>query len=582
MYGKMTLRKKIALLLTLCVLTIACAVGFFVYRNERRQIIEDNSEMLSRYLVVFAETGEKYGARALPPMFDMWRRAYPDGRITLIDYDGKVIYDSRTEAENLDNHYKRPEVISAFNTGAGSELRLSKTTGEWENYLARRFADGGHIMVVRLSYPVSELDGLVGRMAQPFIYSIEIILLLVWGGAYWMLRQIMKPLASLSRAAETIASGGSARFPISSDAEIQNLSNALNSMSDSLRLGAIEATRRKDEIARLMGALPVGVILMDKDKKLSFMNDSAAKLCGKPDGAFHSGAAIEIVLPSAEMCAMLDAPDGSRLILMQRRGGMQVEATTLTTAAGRILMLQDLTEELRLNEARREFFVDAGHEFQTPLTVIRTGLELLKLGGSLKNEEDAKSVDTMLRQQERMSRLVDDMLLLVRLDSSPLSDDSEKTNLASLVGDVIAEVKLLPDAASLEITADEPETGAEVAGRFQDLRRALLNLAENGVKYVSSVRESGGRVDVAVADGGSQWCITVDDNGPGIPDADRVKIFERFTRGDGHRARGKAATGGYGLGLAISRRTAERLGGSLELGESELGGAAFVMKLPKA
>ena len=148
--------------------------------------------------------------------------------------------------------------------------------------------------------------------------------------------------------------------------------------------------------------------------------------------------------------------------------------------------------------------------------------------------------------------------------------------------DVIAEVKLLPDAASLEITADEPEPGAEVAGRFQDLRRALLNLAENGVKYVSSVRESGGRVDVAVADGGSQWCITVDDNGPGIPDADRVKIFERFTRGDGHRARGKAATGGYGLGLAISRRTAERLGGSLELGESELGGAAFVMKLPKA
>ena len=582
MFGKITLRKRIALLLTLCVLTIACAAGIFIYRNEKRQIIADNSEMLSRYLVVFAANGEKRGAQSLSPMFDMWRQAYPDGRITLIDYDGKVLYDSKAEAGSLDNHYKRPEVIAAFNTGAGSELRLSKTTGEWENYMARRFADRGRMMVIRLAYPVSELDGLVGSMVQPFLFSIEIILLLVWGGAYWVLRQIMKPLGALSSAAESIAAGGEARFPLSSDVEIQNLSNALNSMSDSLRLSAAEARSRKDEIARLIGALPVGVILIDQDRKLSFMNEAAAKLCGKPDGKFHSGAAIEIVLPSDEMCAMLDSPDGSKLILMPRRGGMQVEASTLTTAAGRILMLQDLTEELRLEEARREFFIDAGHEFQTPLTVIRTGLELLKMGGAVKGEEDVRSIDTMLRQQERMSRLVDDMLLLVKLDASPPRDDQEKTKIASLVDDVTSEVRLLPKAAAVEIITDAADQAAETRGRFQDLRRALFNLVENGVKYVASFKGSGGRVQVSVADGGDKWLLTVDDNGPGVPEAERDKIFERFTRGDSHRARNKDSGGGYGLGLAISRRTAERLGGSLELGESKLGGAAFVMKLPKA
>ena len=579
---QMTLRGKIGLLLTLSVLIVAFAAGIFIYRDEKRQIIEDNSAMLSRYLKVFAAAGASGGEKALTPMFELWQKAYPDGRITLIDYDGKVVYDSRAEIGSLDNHYKRPEVISAFNSGSGSELRYSKTTSEWENYLALRFVNAGRMMVVRLSYPVAELDGLAGRMVQPFLFSIEIMLLLVWAGAYWILRQIMKPLSALSRAAESIAAGVEARFPITNDSEIQNLSNALNSMSDSLRLHAIEATQRKDEIARLIGALPVGVILIDQERKLTFMNDAAARLCGKPDGKFHSGSAIEIVLPSDEMCGMLDKPDGSILVSLPRRGGMEIAASTLTTSAGRIIMLQDLTEELRLNEARREFFVDAGHEFQTPLTVIRTGLELLKMSGSVSSEEDAKSIDTMLHQQERISRLVDDMLLLVRLDSQPLRNDNETTDLNVLAEGVVSETKLLPSAASIELEVAASEQEASARGRQHDLSRALQNLVENGVKYVSAFRTEGGRVRVSVEDGGEMWLVTVDDNGPGVPDEEKQKIFERFTRGDSHRARDKNSTGGYGLGLAISRRTAERLGGSLELGESKLGGAAFVMKLPKA
>ena len=105
---------------------------------------------------------------------------------------------------------------------------------------------------------------------------------------------------------------------------------------------------------------------------------------------------------------------------------------------------------------------------------------------------------------------------------------------------------------------------------------------ENAHKYIGLGGGEVGHIKVSVEDAGSSWRITVDDDGPGVHDMDKEIIFERFRRGDGHRARGKEKkNGGYGLGLSISRRIAERHGGSLELGESRLGGAAFVITLPK-
>ena len=580
MFGRMTLRKKIGLLMTVSVLIVAVAAWGFIYRNERRQIIDENSEMLTKYLDVFAEEGQRGGRDAVVAMYVLWNRIYPDGRLTLINSDGEVLFDSRANHAELDNHYKRPEIMGAFESGEASELRYSKTMGEWQNYMAKRFVHGGSAMAVRLSYPVSELEGLVGRMARPFLYSLEIILLLVWLGAYWMLRQIMRPLNSLGAAAEKIAEGGEARFPLTNDIEIQSLSNALNSMSDSLKLSAKEAQERREEMVQLISALPVGVILIDHERRLRYMNTAAARLCGKPDGVFHSGVSIEIVLPSDELCRMLGESDGSRLVRLSRGGGVNIEAVTLTLPRGRLIMLLDLTEKMRLDEARKEFFIDAGHEFQTPLTVIRAGLEVLKSGGSLTDEEDVKSVDTMLRQQERISGLVDDMLLLVRLESAP-QRTNEETDLTALAEDVASDVRLLPNAAGIAISHNLPES-ALVRGGYSELRRALLNVVENGVKYVSAFRENGGAVDISIANEGEAWSLSVDDNGPGIADGDREKIFDRFSRGDKHRARGKDAPGGYGLGLAISKRIAERCGGSLALAESRLGGACFRFKLPKA
>ena len=538
MFKKMTLRKKMALLLTISVVFIGIAVWGFIYRNERREVIEENREVLSRYLGLFAAEGEGRGIEGIREVQAFWEKTYPEGRLTVINTMGEVVIDSKSDPNEMDNHYKRPEIIKAFEDGSGSELRYSKTQSEWQNYMARRViipGTPGQGLVIRLSYPLEELNSLAASMARPFLYSLELMLLVVLLGSYLMLHFVTKPLDLLSGSAETIAAGGTARFPITNDPQMQNLSNALNSMSDSLKLSVREAQERKEELAALVGALPVGIILIDEARKVRYMNSAASKICGRQGNEPARGLSVEVILPSDELCSMLDERDGTRLVSLKRAAASKLEMTTLTLARGRMIVLQDLTEKVKLEEARRDFFIDAGHEFQTPLTVIRTGLEMLMSGGSVTEKEDLDALKSMIRQQERISGLVDDLLFLVKLDLGTSVENREEVNMREMIYDVISDVKQLPSGKNIEIKANLPEGPLSYSGVYGDIRRALLNLVENGVKYVSSARDQGGRMDITVGDSTEALRISVDDNGPGVPEEERELIFERFRRGDHHR-----------------------------------------------
>jgi len=580
-----TLRKKIMFLLTIAVLAVAFAAWGLSYRSERQKLIDTNSSMLLRYLNVFAEAGNRHGVDGINEIAPLWQEVYPEGRITLVDSNGKVLIDTQAAPLSLDNHYKRPEVISAFTNGEGSELRYSKTLKAWQNYMAKRISvtvnKRKQVMVLRLSYPVAKLNGLAVAMGKSIALYFLIILLIVWVTAYWMLRQIMTPLHYLSNAAAAISAGKQARFPITEDPEIQNLSNTLNIMYDSLQNSIKEAQQRREEIALLVSALPTGIILIDSDRKLRFMNKVAAFMCGKKETS-QRGTSVEVLLPADDMCRMLDEADTKKIVEVPFNGGMKLEISTTTLTRGRLISMQDLTEKIKLDEARRDFFIDVGHEFQTPLTVIRTGLDLLKSNKNIADTEDVPVIDSMIHQQERISGLVDDMLLLVRLDIDPLMADLEEVDLRELSYEVLDEVKALSQSKYVSIDVSMPEEAVYICGGYNDLRRAIFNLLENGVKYVSSFHKTDkGLLRYAIYDKKDHLELAFDDNGPGIAEEDKEIIFDRFRRGDPHRASIINAVGGYGLGLSIARRIAERHGGSLNVAEPKLGGASFVMIIPK-
>ena len=522
----LAMKKKIALLITFAVCVIGLAAWFIVYNAQRGSAVEGARDTLGRYLTVAVSSAEREGLAGLAHAENVWQEMYPDGRMTVIASDGRVLIDSKADAGELENHYTRGEVISAFETGEGFELRYSKTLEAWQVYSARKAVlPGGAECVVRLSYPVSALSSIVQNITAPFLKYFVAALVLIWLGTYLVLRSIMTPLHNLSEAAAQIARGEKARFPITADDEIQTLANTLNNMQDSLASTIHEAQERKEELAQIVGALPVGVILIDDDKRIRYINREAARICrGNGGGELPArGSSVEVIIPSGELFQMLDEPDGKRVISVMRSGRVEVEATTLVLPRGRMIVLQDLTEKLRLEEARRDFFIDAGHEFQTPLTIMRTGLELMKSAPQMKEPERAEDVETinsLLRQQERMSSLVDDMLLLVRLDADAVPERQAlgDVNLRELISDVRDEIEALPHKKNISVEVCAPDN-ASVKGVYGDLRRALLNLMENAHKYIGLGGGEAGHIKVSVEDAGGSWRITVDDDGPGVHEA---------------------------------------------------------------
>jgi two-component system OmpR family sensor kinase len=224
-------------------------------------------------------------------------------------------------------------------------------------------------------------------------------------------------------------------------------------------------------------------------------------------------------------------------------------------------------------QKQREFVADASHELRTPLTSVLANLELLQASlGSADQAEDREIVDSALRSSKRMGRLIGDLLLLARADAGRLPAH-RRVDLAEIAGDAAAEVAPLMGERELIVDNEKP---LRVEGSRDELHRMVLNLLDNAIRHTPR----GSCVELTLCEKGGDALVEVADNGPGIPEAMRSQVFDRFVRGSGpaDTARGT----GTGLGLAIVSAVAESHGGSVKATESKTGGALFVARIPLA
>jgi len=224
-------------------------------------------------------------------------------------------------------------------------------------------------------------------------------------------------------------------------------------------------------------------------------------------------------------------------------------------------------------QRQREFVADASHELRTPLTSVLANLELLQasLDGAAQ-AEDREIVDSALRSSKRMNRLVGDLLLLARADAGRL-DRHRRCDLAEIAGDAAVEAAPLLAGRQLRIENDRP---LRVEGSPDELHRMILNLLDNAAHHTPEDAS----VELRLRAEGGNAIVEVGDDGPGIPAEMREQVFARFVRGTGPS---DTATGtGTGLGLAIVSAVAESHDGSVEVADSELGGALFRARIPLA
>jgi two-component system, OmpR family, sensor kinase len=224
-------------------------------------------------------------------------------------------------------------------------------------------------------------------------------------------------------------------------------------------------------------------------------------------------------------------------------------------------------------QKQREFVADASHELRTPLTSVLANLELLQASLADPGQaEDREIVDSALRSSKRMGRLVSDLLLLARADAGRL-ETHQRVNLADIAGDAAAEVAPLMGDRKLVVDNERP---LRVEGSRDELHRMVLNLLDNAIRHTPA----GACVWLSLREENGEAVVEVADDGPGIPEAMRSQVFDRFVRGEGPADRSRGT--GTGLGLAIVSAVAESHGGSVAAAQSKSGGALFVARIPLA
>ena len=576
-------RLKNQLILVFALATvIAFSASWIMLSNVLKQsLIQESSNEISRQAIALGEFVEKNGLDSLELDMSAWKGII-GGRITAIIPNGTVVLDSDVDPSKLDNHADRPEISQAFETGKGSSLRYSRSINRDLLYVAYKTTIDGKPLVIRVAYPLETLHVAFIQVRHRLFAYVIIVLMLVILLAVWAVRKFFRPLEKIIDVACRISKGEEGHFPLMKNRELQKLSNALDTMSTSLRTTMGELNKDRSVLNRIVTSMPIGVILLDEALKVRYFNQVALSLL-QISFRVEEGVFVERILPYADMFSLIDrvkqGPESSIYLQIPEKDKKFLRIDAIPTGAGILIVITDLSEERRLEEARRHFVIDASHELQTPLTTIRVTSEYLleEIGD---DPERGKYLKSIILQQERMTKLVDDLLLLSRMEFGPDPKAKEDCELDLLVSALIDEASGTTYAENISFTSSLEEH-ALVSCRIEEITRGISNVIDNAIKYVREKfgNDTGGKIDIALSRKEPFWVLSVSDNGVGITEESAPKIFERFQRGDSHRARGEWGKGGYGLGLAIAKRIFEGHGGSIEL-LSGSGGAQFEIRLP--
>lgn len=510
-------------------------------------------------------------------------------RVTVLAADGVVLGESDGNAAVMDNHATRPEVIEAVQTGSGTAVRYSDTIEAEMMYLARAVRrDGQLIGVVRTGITLEALKVARRELRGQSVAMVAVIAGMTMLCGFWVTRRVTRPLEELELLAGDYARGdiASRRAVGGSVVEVQRVADAMRRMAVELdrRISALVAERNEQEA--VLSSMVEGVLAFDASERVMTINAAAARLLGvQADQA--TGRTIHEVARNADLQRFVGETLAARGALerdislygddsryLQAHGAPVRDASG--ERIGAVVVLNDVTRLRRLETVRRDFVANVSHELKTPVTSIKGFLETL-LAGAIDDQANARRfLEIIARQADRLGAIIEDLLLLSRIDEESEHPTIEKipTPVAPVVRGAIDVCRLKAEQKDVSlIVRCEPDLKARLNGAM--VEQALVNLVDNAVKYSAP----GAEVEVHAARDGEQLAIRVVDHGAGIEAEHLPRLFERFYRVDKARSR---AVGGTGLGLAIVKHIAQSQGGTVEVESRPGSGSTFTLRFPLA
>lgn len=467
-------------------------------------------------------------------------------RLTWIAADGSVLYDTRTDAESLENHASRAEVSQALTTGTGESTRYSSTLMEKTMYYAQLLDDG---TVLRISISRATVGMIAVGMIQPLLIVLIVALILSGLLARRLSRRIVDPLNSLDL-----------EHPLDNDAyeELSPLLKRIHRQHVEIQTQLRELREKTDEFTQITGSMREGLILLDEHGSILSINAAAQMLFGAD--AQCVGRDFLTIERSHEISAAIQAAvtDGHSEVRAERAGRVyQFDISRITSDGkllGTVILAFDITEQEFAERNRREFTANVSHELKTPLQGIIGSAELIE-NGMVRPDDLPRFVGHIHAEAARLVTLIDDIIRLSQLDEG----DAMPTEPVDLLAVSQEAAENLQDAAAArDVTVSVTGQPAVIPGVRRLIYEIVYNLCDNAIKY----NRDGGRVDVTVAADAGGSSITVADTGIGIAPEHQSRVFERFYRVDKSHSK---ASGGTGLGLSIVKHAVQYHHGRIEL-----------------
>ena len=467
-------------------------------------------------------------------------------RLTWVDADGKVIFDTEADSSAMDNHKDREEIREAFNSGVGESERYSDTLTLKMIYRAERLADGS---VLRISATQDSVIALLLDILMPMTVIIILAIIISAFLARWLSKSIVKPLNTIDL-----------ENPVANDVydELTPMLTKINKQHKQISKQMKELKRKADEFEQITSSMNEGLVLLDKTGVIISMNLSARKLFDTDEDSV--GQNFLTVDRSLKMSrAVQDALSGKHSEFREQRDGSEYQFGVNTIESGGkiigvVIICFDVSETTFAERNRQEFTANVSHELKTPLQSIIGSAELLE-NGLVKPEDTQRFIGNIRREATRLVSLINDIIRLSQLDEN-MESVKEETDLLAIANEV-KEV-LTPSAKKKNVEITVSGESCKMQGVCRYLYEIIYNLCDNAIRY----NNEGGKVNVDIKTESNNIVLSVSDNGIGIPLEHQARIFERFYRVDKSHSK---ETGGTGLGLSIVKHAVACHGGIIKL-----------------
>jgi two-component system phosphate regulon sensor histidine kinase PhoR len=496
-----------------------------------------------------------------------------DTRITIINHEGLVLADSEKNPTLMESHKNRIEIIQAIKYGFGKSLRYSASVKKEMLYVAMPIEKDGNVYgIIRASLFLKEINTLLNNLKINIIKISVIIVLILLIGAFLFSRNFSRPLNELAIASSKVAKGDfSTKVFLKSSNEIKELADSFNFMTDQINTLFTQLSYQKDELNSIISSIKEGLCVIDKEGVISISNESFKRTV--QNDAVKGKLYWEVLRKTRfdELIKEIRSEKNSIVDEIELNSRMFLcSATFCSNKEDIVVTLHDITKIKNLEKTKKDFVTNVSHELRTPLTSIKGFVETLQ--DTNNDVEKQHYLNIIKRHTDRVIRIVNDLLLLSKLEGKSDSLELEKVNLKNLIEDIlkIFEQSLKEKNLVLKFNADR-NLPIIKADPFK-LEQVFINLIDNAIKYTER-----GEVVISLSHNKETVKIEIQDTGICIPREHLSRIFERFYVVDSSRS-GKL--GGTGLGLSIVKHIVLLHNGKIDVKNIPGTGTNFIVTLP--